>query len=155
LPYSGRPDTVASDRIRLRTGDLFEDFEILDDDTYNYFISKYPNDETAAAIAAAKVIRFQIARTPTRETAGKYEVWSDFAALYTAALADLISGTDGSSLFVGMPYAGGISRQDMIANNMNSDVVRLCLPRISGCPYKHLLWDNDFYSNQTLDGDWL
>ena len=43
-----------------------------------------------AAIAAAKIIKFQIAKSPTREKAGHYEVWSDFAKLYSAALDDLI-----------------------------------------------------------------
>lgn len=156
MAYTGHPATSVIDRLRLITGDVFEDFEILDDATYQYFADKYPNDEMSAGIAAAKVIRFQIAKAPTRETAGKYEVWNDFAALYTAALGDLISGGE-SSLFVAMPYAGGISRQDMLRNNLNPDVVRLCLPRISGCPYNHLFWNNtsyDFYNDYT-NGQWL
>ena len=158
MSYTGSPATSASDRVRILVGDVFEDFEILDDITYNYFIQKYPNDEMAAALAAAKLIRFQIARMPTRETAGKYEVWNDFAALYTAALGDLISGNEGASLYVAMPYAGGISRSDMYRNNISPDVVRLCLPRIDGCPYNHYLWNNsqfDFYNNGLEGNSWL
>lgn len=162
LAYTNSPATNPIDRVRLLVGDVFSDFEILDDNTYQYFLDKYEGDEMSAAIAAAKVIKFQIAKTPTREKAGHYEVWSDFAKLYAAALDDLIDKGE-SSLYVGMPYAGGISRQDMWLNNRNRDVVRLCLPRISGCPYTHYLWNNegfDFYSeggfNQGFsEGHWL
>ena len=162
MPYTNSPATNPIDRVRLLVGDVFTDFEILDDATYQYFLDKYNGDEMLAAIAAAKVIKFQIAKTPTRETAGKYEVWSDFAALYTAALDDLIDKGE-TSLFVAIPYAGGISHRDMWLNNRNRDNVRLCLPRISGCPYGHFLWSNeefDFYAeggfNQGFsEGQWL
>lgn len=157
MPFTGNPATNAIDRVRLLVGDVFSDFEILDDTTYQYFLDKNDGDETKAAVDAAKVIRYQIAKAPTRETAGKYEVWSDFAALYTAALNDLIDRGE-SSLYVGIPYAGGISRQDMWKNNRNRDNVRLCLPRISGCPFTHYLWNNDFYDfylDVGCEGQWL
>ena len=158
MSYTNNPATNAIDRVRLLVGDVFSDFEILDDNTYQYFIDKYDGDEMLAAIAAAKVIKFQIAKTPTREKAGHYEVWSDFATLYAAALDDLIDKGE-TSLYVGMPYAGGISRRDMLVNNSNPDVVRLCLPRISGCPYDHFLWNNesyDFYVDGGFNrGQWL
>lgn len=158
MPFTGSPATNPIDRVRLLVGDVFTDFEILDDNTYQYFLDKYEGNEVLAAIAAAKVIRFQIARTPTRERAGNYEVWSDFAKLYSAALDDLIDDGE-TSLYVGIPYAGGISHQDMWANNSNRDNVRLCLPRISGCPFTHYLWNNesyDFYSDSYCEqGQWL
>jgi hypothetical protein len=158
MPFTGNPATNAIDRVRLLVGDVFSDFEILDDNTYQYYLDKYEGNEMLAAIAAAKVIKYQIAKFPTRETAGKYEVWSDFAALYTAALDDLIDKGE-SSLYVGMPYAGGISKQDMQLNNRNRDNVRLCLPRISGCPFNHYLWNNesyDFYvGSEYCEGQWL
>lgn len=158
MSYTNNPATNAIDRVRLLVGDVFSDFEILDDNTYQYFIDKYDGDEMLAAIAAAKVIKFQIAKTPTREKAGHYEVWSDFATLYAAALDDLIDKGE-TSLYVGMPYAGGISRRDMLVNNSNPNVVRLCLPRISNCPYDHFLWNNesyDFYVDGGFNrGQWL
>lgn len=158
MPYTNSPATNPIDRVRLLVGDVFLDFEILDDATYQYFLDKYDGNEVLAAIAAAKVIRFQIAKAPTREKAGHYEVWSDFAALYSKALDDLIEEGE-ISLYVGMPYAGGISHTDMWNNNRNRDNVRLCLPRISGCPYDHFLWNNesyDFYFNTGYDqGQWL
>ena len=158
MPYTNNPATNPIDRVRLLVGDVFSDFEILDDNTYQYFLDKYNGDEMLAAIAAAKVIKFQIAKAPTRETAGKYEVWSNFAQLYSDALDDLIDKGE-SSLYVGMPYAGGISRQDMWLNNRNRDNVRLCLPRITGCPFSHYLWNNesyDFYNNLGYcEGQWL
>lgn len=157
MSYNNNPAGSAIDRVRLLVGDVFEDFEILDDNTYQYFITKYNDNEMDAAIAAAKVIKFQIARAPKRETAGKYEVWNDFASLYTAALDDLISG-GGASIYVAIPYAGGISRSDMLNNNRNRDNVRLCLPKIS-CPYNHVLWNNDsydFYADVGFSaGQWL
>ena len=158
MPFTGNPATNPIDRVRLLVGDVFSDFEILDDSTYQYYLDKYEGDEMLAAIAAAKVIKFQIAKSPTREKSGHYEVWSDFAKLYSAALDDLIDKGE-SSLYVGMPYAGGISRSDMCKNNINRDNVRLCLPRITGCPYNHYLWNNegyDFYINSFYErGQWL
>lgn len=158
MPFTGSPATNPIDRVRLLVGDVFSDFEILDDSTYQYYLDKYEGDEVLAAIAAAKVIRFQIAKTPSREKAGHYEVWSDFATLYTAALTDLIDDGE-TSLYVGMPYAGGISHRDMWLNSSNRDNVRLCLPRIGGCPYSHYLWNNesyDFYLDSFYEsGQWL
>jgi hypothetical protein len=157
LAYTNSPATNPIDRVRLLVGDVFTDFEILDDNTYQYFLDKYNGDEMLAAIAAAKVIKFQIAKTPTREKAGNYEVWSEFAERYTDALDDLIDKGE-TSLYVGMPYAGGISRSDMLKNNLNRDVVRLCLPRISGCPYDHFLWNNelyDFYVDGGFNRGWV
>ena len=158
MPYNNNPATNPIDRVRLLVGDVFSDFEILDDATYQYLLDKYEGNEVLAAIAAAKIIKFQIAKSPTREKAGHYEVWSDFAKLYTAALDDLIDSGE-ISLHVGMPYAGGISHQDMRANNHNRDNVRLCLPRIAGCPFTHYLWNNeiyDFYLDTFYaQGQWL
>lgn len=158
MPFTGSPATNPIDRVRLLVGDVFTDFEILDDNTYQYLLDKYSGNETLAAIAAAKIIRFQIAKAPTRERAGNYEVWSEFAKLYSAALDDLINDGE-TSLYVGIPYAGGISHQDMMANNCNRDNVRLCLPRISGCPDTHYLWNNDiydFYSDSYCqEGQWI
>lgn len=139
MPYSNNPATNPVDRVRLKTGDVFQDFEILDDTTYQYFLDSNNGNETAAAMAAARLIRIQIARFPTRETTGDIEVWSDFAKLYTAALDDLINDVGGSS-FVAIPYAGGISQRDMLQNNMNWDRVALNLPKLTTCPYRHWIW---------------
>lgn len=157
MAYTNDPANNPIDRVRLLVGDVFTDFEILDDNTYQYFLDKYEGDEMSAAIAAAKVIKFQIAKTPTREKAGNYEVWSEFAERYTDALDDLIDKGE-TSLYVAIPYAGGISRSDMLRNNVNKDVVRLCLPRISGCPYEHFLWNNelyDFYTDGGFNRGWV
>lgn len=144
MPFT--PDyTKPINRVRIRVGDAFTDFEILDDATYQYFLDKYNGNEESAALDAAKAILFQIARYPTRERTGDIEVWSDWAANYQAALQDLIDQI-GSSTYVGTPYAGGISRQDMFNNDLNSDRVPLGLPRLSSCPFRHWVWDNDFYN---------
>lgn len=152
MPYSGSPATSATDRVRLAVGDAFEDFEILDDGTYQYFLDKYDGNEQKAAMDAARAILFQIARYPTRERTGDIEVWSDWAANYKAALDDFISDV-GASVYVGLPYAGGISQQDMMINNLNPDRVPLGLPKITGCPFRHHIWDNDFYYSGGFQGD--
>lgn len=153
MPYTGSPATNPVDALRILVGDAFEDFEILDDATYQYFLDKNDGDVNKAAIDAAKLIRFQIAKAPYRERAGQYEVWDKFADLYTAALNDLIDGDNGLASFVPIPWAGGISKSDMLANRMNPDRVALCLPRLTTCPYRHWVWSSDFYNDWNGTGD--
>lgn len=142
MPYTNDPVNNPIDRVRLLVGDVFEDFEILDDATYQYFLDKNNGNETAAAVDAAKVIRYKIAKAPYRERAGQYEVWDKFAELYTAALNDLIDDI-GNGSFVAIPYAGGISRRDMRRNDLDPDVVGLCLPKLGICPFRHWIWNRE------------
>lgn len=153
MAFTNDPANNPIDRIRLLVGDVFEDFEVLDDATYQYFLDKAEGDEMKAAIMAAKVIRFKIARTPYRERAGQYEVWDKFAELYTAALNDLIDDEEGLSSFVPIPWAGGINRSEMILNNRNPNRVALCLPRLTTCPFKHWVWSSDFYNDWSCQRD--
>jgi hypothetical protein len=141
MPYSNSPATSATDRVRLTVGDVFADFEILDDNTYQYLIDKNKKNERLAAVDAAKVLKFQIAQYPHRETAGEMEEWNQFAQLYTKALDAVISGTDGS--INAIPLAGGTSREELRQSHYNRDRVGLGLPHLSRCPYRHYVWNRD------------
>lgn len=143
MPFTGNPATNPVDRVRLMVGDVFADFEILDDATYQYFLDKNQGDEQKAALDAARTIRFQIAKFSYRETTGDIEVWSNFAADYKAALDDLISEIVDGVTAVAIPYAGGISQIDMWMNKRDWDTVPLNLPRLSTCPYRHYWWNTD------------
>lgn len=123
MPYSGDPSFSVIDRVRLTVGDTLPD-PILDDTTYQFLLDKYENNETRAAIEAAQMILFSLARY-TRERAGDIEVYgADYFRNYSQALKDWLSNPNlNNSIASAMPYAGGISVADMKANADNTDNV--------------------------------
>lgn len=122
MPYTGTPATSATDRLRLLVGDIWSDFEILTDADYQYFLNKYSANENRAALDAARTILFKLARL-TRERTGDIEVYgSEWFKDYKAALELMIKNPD-LTISVAMPYAGGISKSDMLNNDLNTDNV--------------------------------
>jgi hypothetical protein len=111
------------EKIRIIVGDVVGNplFEILDDETYEYLLETTNGDVWQAAIKAAIIISLRIASYPTRERAGSYEVWNTYSTSYLAALTNIIK-TPASLLSTRIiPYAGGISKQDMFLNDGNQD----------------------------------
>jgi hypothetical protein len=120
MPYTGNPATSATDRVRLNVGDIWPDMELLHDEDYQYFIDKYNGNENRATIDAARTLLFTLARF-TRERTGDIEVYGgDIFSNYYKAL-ELILKDPNAAISVAMPYAGGISVQDMHDNRVNSD----------------------------------
>lgn len=109
--------------VRLLVGDLSNDFQILPDESYDYFLEKRNGNVNRAAIDAARCILFELTKIPTRERTGQIEVWNEWANAYRRALELFIKNPD-LSLSTIVPYAGGISKSDMKSNDMDNDNVR-------------------------------
>lgn len=106
-------------QVRLLVGDS-GDPEILTDEDIQYFLDKYEDNVNRAALDAARAILFYLARWPTRERAGNYEVWNEWANAYRKAL-ELFIKDPMFSVANAIAYAGGISKSDMLANDTNND----------------------------------
>lgn len=125
MPYTGNPADSALDRIRLTVGDTLPQ-PILDDDTYQWLLEKYEDNETRAATDAAQMILFNLTRY-ARERTGDIEVYgAEYFNNYRRALEDWLRNPNLSAI-IAVPYAGGISVSDMEANRNNPDNVNRCV----------------------------
>lgn len=120
MPYSGNPLNVPTDELRLITGDIWDDMEYLTDNDYAYFLSRNNGNVRRSGLDAMRAILFKLSRG-ARERAGDIEVYgSEYFKNYLAALTLIIKNPD-ITLSIAMPYAGGISKGDMLANDLNPD----------------------------------
>lgn len=111
------------EQVRLNVGDNSPDIQILPDDTYQFLLDKYSNNVNRSSLDAAKYILFELTKFPTRERTGQIEIWNEWANAYRKAL-ELFIKDPNLGLSVILPYAGGISKQDMFDNDMDNDNVR-------------------------------
>jgi hypothetical protein len=114
------------EELRYNVGDISEDFQILPDDTYAWLLTKYGNNVKACIQEAARYCLFGLASFPTRERTGQIEVWNDWANTYRKALEYLLKDITLSTALGGVliPYASGISKEDMAANDAVVDNLR-------------------------------
>ena len=120
MPYTNDPENNPIDAIRLSLADTFDDIELLKDWDYQYFLDKYNGNVRRATIDAARSILFKLARS-TRERIDVLEIHGDqWARQYREALIEMLRNPE-LTLSIAMPYAGGISKQDMYENDSNSD----------------------------------
>ena len=111
----------AIDRVRLRLGDTTCPY-ILDDQTIDYYITKNSNNENQAYKELLTVMLFSLSRL-TRERAGDVEVYgSEYFRQYFDSVKLALSNPE-LNYIVAMPYAGGISRNDMATNQQDVDSV--------------------------------
>lgn len=121
MAYTGNPQNNPIDRIRLAIGDADCDYEFLDDNSYEYYLEKNNNNENRTILDCARAILFTLARR-TRERAGDIEVYgSEAFRQYESALKLILKNPD-MYVYTIVPYAGGISRQDMYDNDNDTDV---------------------------------
>jgi hypothetical protein len=121
MPYNGDLTNPVME-VRLNVGDIWQDMELLSDADYQYFLDKYSGSVRRATLDAARAILFKISRF-SRERTGDIEVYgSEWFKNYRNALMDMVKNPE-LSMSVAMPYAGGISKEDMRANDENSDNV--------------------------------
>lgn|SRR5690554_1331333 len=120
MAFTGDPVNNVLDRLRLITGDTDPVYEFLDDATYQYVLDKNSGNEKQAAMEAAKYILANITRY-TRERTGDIEVYgNEFFKNYRDYLLELVNNPNFSNILP-MPYAGGISKKDMLENDENID----------------------------------
>ena len=111
----------AIDRVRLRLGDTTCPY-ILDDQTIDYYITKNSNNKNRTYRELLTVVLFSLSRL-TRERAGDVEVYgSEYFRQYYDAVKLALSNPE-LNYIVAMPYAGGISRNDMATNQQDTDSV--------------------------------
>lgn len=121
MPYNGDLTNPVME-VRLNVGDIWQDMELLSDADYQYFLDKYSGSVRRATLDAARAILFKISRF-SRERTGDIEVYgAEWFKNYRSALLDMIRNPE-LSLSVAIPYAGGISKEDMRTNDSNSDNV--------------------------------
>lgn len=111
------------EQVRLNVGDNNTEFQILPDDVYQWLLDKYSNNVNRSSLDAARFILFELPKIPTRERTGQIEVWNEWANAYRRALEMFIKDPN-LSLSTFVPYAGGISKEDMYQNDINNDNVR-------------------------------
>lgn len=121
MPYNGDLSNPIM-QVRLNVADTFDDVELLKDAEYAYFLDKYNGNVNRATIDAARSILFKLARN-TRERIDVLEIHGDqWARQYRDTLIEMLRNPE-LTVSVAMPYAGGISKEDMYANDSNSDNV--------------------------------
>lgn len=122
--------------IGLTPSSPFIDIVNLTDEEVQFFLDTYGSPSDAAKQAAIAV-SFQVAGINTREITGDIHVYNELSKQYLKALDNIISGGGGGggiTLPNGlMPYASGISWEDMEANNANPDNVRSPLTKVKAC----------------------
>lgn len=111
------------EKVRMIVGDVPGNplYPILADEDYEYLLETTNGDVWQAAIKAAIIISLRIASYPTRERAGNYEIWNQYSTAYLAALQNIIKTPSALLASRIIPYAGGISKQDMFCNDANQD----------------------------------
>lgn len=103
---------------------------ILHDNDYIYFLSLSNNNVRIAAQYAAQSILFSYSTLVT-ERIGELEIEGQHAAIaYREALKMFLSNPNFSvAMNTAMPYAGGISKQDVIDNLTNFDTISPSIDR--------------------------
>jgi len=124
----------AIEAVRLRIGLFNTDnpfYSLISDDQIQYWIDYYDGNLDYAAWKCAICVSLALSSIPTRERIGEVEVWNDISKLYAKALQDMIGANPFTSIPVGlMPYAAGISWEDICANISDPDVVQSVLLRV-------------------------
>lgn len=122
MPYTGNPATNTIDEIRLIVGDIWDDIEMLSNADYQYFLDRNGGNVRRAALDAIRAILFKLTRM-TRERTGDIEVYGgDWFNNYRKALLLILQNPD-AAISLAVPYAGGISKLDMSANDNTADNV--------------------------------
>jgi len=108
-------------KLRIEIGDTSPEFPILDDTSYEYFLTKHNNSISRAAIDAARAILFQLS-TMNSETVSIFSIKNTSAEAYRQALLLYIKDQNLNPLYQTLKgYFGGISITDMEANVANAD----------------------------------
>jgi hypothetical protein len=108
--------------IRIELGDTSPEFPIMSDDEYRYFLDKNDWSIRRTALDAAKSMMLKLSMR-TDETVDIFSIKGSGAAKqFMQALQMYISNPDLNPIYQNaMPYAGGISKSDMNANDSNLD----------------------------------
>jgi hypothetical protein len=109
-------------QIRIDVGDVDVQFPILDDSTYEYFLSKNNDSVRRASMDAAKSILMHLSMRGD-QTIDIFSIKGGKSAeQYRMALQMFLRDPNMNPvLSLANGYAGGISKSDMNSNNSNAD----------------------------------
>lgn len=110
---------------RVEIQDTSVEFPLLSDEEYEYFLEKNNDSIRNASLDAARALLFKLSINANDSVVDIFSLKNSKAAeQYREALKLYLRSPDLNPLMnTAMPYAGGISRSDMVANNSNSDNV--------------------------------
>lgn len=122
LDYLIKENIMTVKAIRVELGDTSPEFPIMSDDEIRYFLDKHDWSVRRAAIDTAKSMLMKLSLRPD-ESVDIFSIkGSGTAKQFMQALQMYIKNPDLNPIYQNaMPYAGGISRSDMVANNSNLD----------------------------------
>ena len=114
-----------TEKLRIEVADTDINFPILSNEEYGYILEKNNNSLRASGLDAARIILMKLSINSSDQTVDIFSIKGAKAAeQYREALKLYLKSPDLNPLMnTAMPYAGGISRSDMVANNSNSDNV--------------------------------
>jgi len=108
--------------LRYELGDTSVEFPIMSDQEYTYFLDKNSGSLQRAALDAAKSIMLKLSMRSDSVVDIFSIKGSQAAKNYMQALQMYIKNPDLNKIFDNlMPYAGGISKTDMLNNEANLD----------------------------------
>lgn len=142
MPSLTDPQKIAL--IKLVIGDIPSNpfYPMFQDSDYQTFLD-YNNGVVQRSIRMAAVgAAMMLATMNYREQVGDEQIWSNVSRDYQKALEALISDDAINNLPDGMmPYAAGISLEDMLKNNWDWDNVRPELTRINNQMHKNIFFN--------------
>lgn len=125
MPYTNNPANNPVDQLRLLVGDAFSDMEVLSDQAYQFYLTKYNGNVNRASKDVVRALINALCRF-VRERTGDVEAYgSEWAKNYIKALTEFLNNPNiALDMSSAMPYAGGISRKDMMENDNTWDNIR-------------------------------
>lgn len=122
-------------KVRLEVGDTDISFPFLDDSTYEYYLEKNDGNVARASIEAARAILMQLS-TRNSETVDIFSIKNTSAESYRQALLLYINNQTLNPLNKDLTmYVGGISKSDMLKNDLNPDNNRVISPNEDRPPF--------------------
>lgn len=108
--------------LRIELGDTDLQFPIMSDEEYRYFLDKNEWSIRRSSLDAAKSMLMKLSLRPD-ESVDIFSIRGSTAAKqFMQALQMYISNPELNPIYTNaMPYAGGISKSDMAANDANLD----------------------------------
>ena len=122
-------------KVRLEVGDTDISFPFLDDSAYEYYLEKNEGNVARASIEAARAILMQLS-TRNSETVDIFSIKNTSAEAYRQALLLYINNQTLNPLNKDLTmYVGGISKSDMLKNDLNPDNNRVISPNEDRPPF--------------------
>lgn len=122
-------------KVRLEVGDTDVSFPFLDDSAYEYYLEKNDGNVARASIEAARAILMQLS-TRNSETVDIFSIKNTSAESYRQALLLYINNQTLNPLNKDLTmYVGGISKSDMLKNDLNPDNNRVISPNEDRPPF--------------------